>query len=108
MLVLRLENFVIKLIQVLKNLACVKYHTVTQKFQIQHVSRKYVCAMAFATWTPFFFTLQPLHLSSPKNPKTSCNEFGAVEFVLPTVLILYAINSSDPKGSSPCTSHLSK
>lgn len=49
MLVLRLENFGIKLIKVLKNLTCVKYHTEIQKFQTQHVSRKYVCAMAFAT-----------------------------------------------------------
>lgn len=44
MLDLRLENFVIKLIKVLKNLTCVNYHTETQKFQTQHVSGKYVCA----------------------------------------------------------------
>lgn len=40
MLVLRLENFGIKLIKVLKNLTCVKYHTEIQKFQTQYVSRK--------------------------------------------------------------------
>lgn len=116
MLVLRLENFVIKLIKVLiKNLTCVQYHTETQKFQTQHVSGKYVCAMTFATWPldtilPYLAATPPQFTNQPPNlrPTPKPHALIALEFVLPSVLILFAINSSEPKESSPCTSHLSK